>query len=392
MQLDPTTYKFTDKGNFSRISLLIGILGLILSAIGLFVDRSRFFQSWLISFSFWFSIALGGLFMVMLHHLVGAVWSVVLRRIEENFMALLPWMILFFIPLVFGLHDLYHWSQPDAAAHDALIAKKAAYLNPTFFYIRAAGYFIILWLMSRGLYRASIAQDEKLDARQRKTFQIISAPGMLLFAVTTTFASFDWLMSLDPHWYSTIFGVYFYTGSLVAIISIITLVAVKLRMQGFLKNIITVEHYHDLGKLTFAFMILWAYMAFSQYFLIWYGDIPEETSFFHHRWGGGWKVLSLLLIFGHFVIPFFLLISRAAKRMPGFLAAVCFWLLFMHWIDLYWIVMPVFSHHFVLSWLDFTTMIGIGGIFMYIFGMKLTKHAIIPVNDPQLQKSINLVS
>jgi hypothetical protein len=330
--------------------------------------------------------------MVLLHHLVGAVWSIVLRRIVESVMAVLPLMIIFFIPVALGIFDLYHWSHQDAVAHDELLQKKVGYLNIPFFYIRAVGYFILWFLLSRSLYKTSLAQDQKFDAEQIKKFRSTSAPGILLFAITATFASFDWLMSLDPHWYSTIFGVYFFAGSIVALITFITVIAIRLRMQGFLKDVITVEHYHDLGKLTFAFMILWAYMAFSQYFLIWYGNIPEETAWFHHRWDGGWKAVTLLLVLGHFTIPFILLISRASKRNVTFLGIICFWLLFMHWVDLYWIVMPNFHHQFAVSWMDLTTMIGVGGFFLWMFCLKFTTHPIIPVNDPKLQESINLIS
>jgi hypothetical protein len=323
---------------------------------------------------------------------VGAVWSVVLRRLAENIMAVLPLFIIFFIPVALGIYDLYHWSHSDAVIHDELLQKKAGYLNIPFFYLRTVVYFVIWFLLSRSLYRVSLTQDLQSEGGFVNKFRSISAPGMLLFAITATFASFDWLMSLDPHWYSTIFGVYFFAGSTLASITLITVIAARFRRQGILKDIITLEHYHDLGKLAFAFMILWAYMAFSQYFLIWYGNIPEETTWFHHRWDGGWKWITLLLVFGYFTIPFILLIGRGTKRNVVFLGVICFWLLFMHWVDLFWIVMPNYHHHLSVSWMDLTTMIGVGGLFLRLFWQKLLKHPVIPVKDPRLQESINLIS
>ena len=193
----------------------------------------------------------------------------------------------------------------------------------------------------------------------------ISAPGMILFAITLTFASWDWLMSLDAHWYSTIFGAYYFSGCALSALVLVTLTAIYLRSKQVLVHQITVEHYHDLAKLTFAFTVFWAYMAFSQYFLIWYANIPEETIWFKHRWDGSWKTISLLLVIGHFAVPFLVLISRAAKRSTKVLLSAGVWLLFMHWIDLYWLVMPnLHQHGFVPSWMDLTTMLGIGGIFL----------------------------
>jgi len=391
MNIDRNTYRLTDGGRYGTVALGLGIGGLVLSAVGYLVDPAQFFHSYLTAFVFWLTIGLGGIFFTMLHHLVGARWSVVLRRLAEAIGANTPWMIIFFIPLLAGMHELYHWTHAEAVASDQLLQAKAPYLNVGFFIVRAVFYFAVWLLLAYGLYRLSLKQDSGHTEEIRKKMVRLSAPGMIAFAVTITFASFDWLMSLDAHWYSTIFGVYIFSGALVGILSFMTITAVYLRKKNILAETITVEHYHDLGRLTFAFTVFWAYMAFSQYFLIWYANIPEETVWFLHRWEGGWKTLSLVLVLGHFVIPFFILITRGAKRKPGFLKIIVIWMFLMHLVDLYWVVMPSLHHHGVhLSWIDPVTVIGIGGIFCWLFWRRLLSQPLVPVGDPGLDESINI--
>jgi hypothetical protein len=216
---------------------------------------------------------------------------------------------------------------------------------------------------------------------------------MILFAVTVTFFSFDLLMSLDPHWYSTIFGVYFFAGCFLSVLSFMAINIIHLRKKGALVNEITSEHFRDLGKLIFAFLIFWGYMAFSQYFLIWYANIPEETLWFLHRWEGSWKTISLILVFGHFVMPFFVLFPMEIKRKIPAMLTISVWLLLMHWIDLYWIVMPSLHHHGVhFSWMDLTTMAGIGGFFVWRIRRNICAHPLVPINDPRLETSIKIIS
>ncbi len=391
MDYNKETYRLSGDTRLTKLPLIIGIVGLALSAIGYSTNHEQFFHSYLTSYIFWLSIGWGGLFFTMIHHLTGAVWSVVIRRISETLMMTIPWMALLFLPLIPGLHDLYHWTHTAEVAHDVILQKKASYLNISFFLIRAAGYFIVWIVLSNLLYKKSLKQDE--DGAKVGSFLKISAPGMILFGFTVTFASFDWLMSLNPHWYSTIYGVYIFSGGVMAMFASIAIVATYLQSRGILKETITTVHYHDLGKLLFAFMIFWAYMAFSQYFLIWYANIPEETVWFADRWKGSWKTVSLLIVFGHFVIPFFALISQAAKRNPVRLSLIALWLLLMHWVDLYWNVVPTLhpdSAH--ISWMDLTTMVGIGGIFLWLFWRRLLTNPLVPTGDPNLQKSIKFVS
>ncbi len=391
MKLDNHTYKLTDSGNFGKIALIAGIFGLGASIAGFAMDRNQFFFSYLTAFAFWTTIGLGGLFLTMIQHLTGAYWSIVLRRFLENIMSGLPLMALFFIPiLLFGMHDLYHWADVEQVAHDAILTKKKAYLNPTFFSIRAAVYFTVWFTLVTILYKTSIANDEKPAQAQIDKMQTISAPGMILFAFSLTYASYDWLMSLDPHWYSTIFGLYVFAGSVFSCIAVTILLLYYVQSFGILTDVITVEHRHDLGKLLFTFNVFWAYMAFSNYFLIWYANIPEETLWFSHRWPGNWKYISLTLLFGHFFVPFFLLMPRAGKRNRNFLAVIAAYLLVMQWVDMYWLIQPANHHlehsaHF--SWMDFTTWLGIGGIFLWFVWQKFTKNALLPLNDYRLATS-----
>ncbi len=393
MRFDKQTFRLIDDGGFAKKSLMVGVAGLALSFMGYFSDSHQFFYSYLTSFTFWFTIAMGGLFFVMLHHLTNATWSVVLRRISENLMSNILLMAILFIPVLLGIKELYHWSHPDLVAADPLLLKKSPYLNIPFFIIRAAIYFGIWILLSRLLNKTSIDQDKAHSENQTKRFRKISAPGMILFAFTISFAAFDWFMSLDAHWYSTIFGVYIFSGGLLNGLAFIAMVTIYLKSKGPFSDIVTSEHFHDLGKLLFAFTIFWAYICFSQYFLIWYANIPEETIWFSARWKGAWKYFSLAIIFGHFVIPFFALITQAAKRNLKVMTSIVILLFIVHWIDLYWIIMPnLLTDGAKISWLDLTTMLGVGGIFMWNYLRLSKKTSLIPLNDPRLKASVEIFS
>ena len=374
----------------SLIALIIGILGLILSLVAFFANSEHFFHSYLVAFAFWTSIALGGLFLTFLHYLTGAVWSVVLRRIFESFMAVLPVMALFLIPVLLGMYELYHWTHAEAVEQDILLQQKSPYLNIPFFVVRSVLFFVIWSVFARVLYHLSIKNDWTGDATLLKKARRISPLVAILFAITLSFAAFDWLMSLDALWYSTIFGVYYFSGSTVATIALLILFVVMFDKAGFIKNLISIEHYHDLGKLLFTFTVFWAYIAFSQYFLIWYANIPEETIWFAHRWEGAWKSVSLFLVIGHFVLPFFVLMMRSTKRNMAVLVFMSLWLLFMHLVDMYWLVMPNLFHHDVhLSWIDVAPFLGIGGIFVWLAYVQLSRNSLVAINDPKLKESIN---
>jgi hypothetical protein len=387
--------KFTiSKGAyFGKPALIAGVVGLALTAAGFTMDAAQFYHSWLVAFVFWVTLGLGGLFFTMIHHAGGAEWSTVLRRTSESVMMTLPLMLVFFIPVIFGAHDLFHWTHEEAVAGDALLQKKAPYLNMTFFTIRGVVYFAIWSVLAILLYKKSIKQDETGDPELVPSMRRISAPGLVLFGLTATFAAFDWLMSLDPHWYSTIFGLYVFAGALLSIISFLVLSSLAMRSKNLLNDIISAEHYHDLGKFLFGFTVFWGYMAFSQYFLIWYANIPEETIYFHHRWQGGWKYITMILVFGKFLIPFIVLLPRFVKRNFNLMGLIAGWVFVMHWVDVYWMVLPNLHQHDVhFSWMDITATLGIGGVVLWYFWNKLTSTALIPVKDPNLDKSIHFTN
>jgi len=379
--------------SLEKVSLIIGVIGIIATVAGYFADSHRFFFSYLTAFAFWATLALGGLFFTMLHHLTGATWSVVIRRISETIMSILPIMAIFFIPILLGMQNLYHWTSPEAVTGDHLLEHKESYLNIPFFLIRTIGYFVVWTLLAVLLYRTSLKEDDGHTPALAEKMKKISAPGMVVFALSVTYAAFDWFMSQDPHWYSTMFGVYIFSGGLVSILAFLAYLSLSLRKKNVLTDIISEEHYHDLGKLMFAFMVFWAYVAFSQYFLIWYANIPEETIWFDHRYQGIWKYVTLLIAYGYFVVPFLILIVRGAKRKLGFLKIMAGWLLLMHWVDLNWIIVPSMGDHASwISWIDIASMAGIGGIFMWLFWKRLFANALVPINDPRLGSSIKFIN
>jgi hypothetical protein len=351
-------------------------------------DPERFFAAWLVAFFFFLSVALGCLYFVLIHTAMHGTWGLVVRRFAENAAATLPLFAVLFLPVAFGLHTLYHWSHADAVAHDALLQLKAPYLNERFFLIRAASYFavwcgIALWFRS-----VSRRQDRGDGQAHATTLKRWSGALLIPLALTHTFAAFDWVMSLAPHWYSTIFGVYAFAGGLVAGFALITLASVGLRRAGLVPGL-TQEHLHDLGKLLFAFTVFWAYIAFSQFFLIWYGNIPEETVFYRIRLAGGFRLLTVALAVGHFVLPFFFLLPRSIKRKPATLVGAALWLLAMHLLDVYWLVIPSVEGlgarpHVV----DAAALLAVGGAFVAAFGWLMVRSPLVPKGDPRLQESL----
>ncbi len=374
-------------------------IGLVLAAVGLGGSlalglagaeaRPQLWHSWLVGALFVLSIALGGLFFVLVHHSTQAGWSVVVRRIAENAMATLPFLGLLFVPLVFGMGDLFHWTHADAVAHDPLLKHKQPYLNVPFFLLRSLFYFGLWSAMALWFGRQSRLQDATGDHDITRRMRRMSAPGLLLFALSVTFFAFDWVMSLNAHWYSTIFGAYFFAGSTMAFFAFMALVALGERRTGLLAQVVNEEHLHDIAKLLFAFLVFWAYMAFSQYLLIWYANLPEETGFFAQRLSGSWRGASVGLAVGHFVVPFFFLLPRTIKRHPKTLAAAAVWLLAMHLLDLYWLVMPnLHADGITPSLLDGAALIGCCGVFLAAFGWSLRRQALVPLRDPRLPESL----
>ena len=350
-------------------------------------------HSWLLAVTFFLTIGLGGLFFVLLQYLVRAGWSVVVRRMAEHLAAALPLLGLLLLPVVvptiFGNGDLFHWADPHERESSHLLHEKAPYLNGAFLLVRVLVYVGIWTLLVRAFNRRSLAQDDTGEPQLTKWMQTRSAPSVLVFALTLTFFSFDMLMSLNYEWFSTIFGVYIFAGSALALFATLVLMARRFEKRGQLDGIVTTEHYHDLGKLMFAFVFFWGYIAFSQFMLIWYGDIPEETQWFAARWVGGWKTVSLLLLFGHFLLPFVGLLSRHVKRNRLLLGGWAVVLLVMHLVDLYWLIMPTLSPEGpVVGVIDFAALLGVGGLFFGGLLRRIDGRPLVPLRDPRLDESL----
>lgn len=375
-----------------RTAGAIGILSLgasVLLSIGSDEALGRFFHSYLVAFAYFLSLSLGALFFVILHHLTRAGWGVVVRRLAEGMAAnLLPLAVLL-IPVLIGMHHLYHWTHADAVAHDPLLQWKAPYLNTPFFLIRAAVYFGVWILLASFFVRRSFAQDASGDKNLTRSMERFSGPAMVLYAITTCVAAFDLLMSLDPHWFSTIFGVYYFSGGVVGFFAALAVLVILLQQTGRLRKAITPEHYHDLGKLIFAFTVFWAYIAFSQYMLIWYANLPEETGWILKRQTNGWEWVAWTLLFGHFIIPFAVLLPRFVKRTRRFLFLPAVWILLMHAVDLYWLVIPQISPKSAAPHLvDLTCMLGIGGLYVAALAFRLRNRSLVPERDPRLPESL----
>jgi hypothetical protein len=371
----------------------VAVLGWVGAIIAYFQNHDQFFSAYLFSYVYWISLSLGATFFVMVQRQTQAEWSVVVRRLAETVMTNFWILAVLFIPVLFGLHSLYEWTHLEnpAVANDHLLQGKSGYLNQTFFIIRAVIFLGIWCLFSWKLYGFSVKQDANGDPNETRKAAKWSAPGIPILILSASFAAIDWLMSLQPHWYSTMWGVYFFAGGGVAFMALLALICVWLRSNGILDEVITVEHYHDIGKLLFAFNVFWSYVAFSQYFLIWYANLMEETSFFVNRKVGSWLGVSLLLAIGHFVVPFLILISRGAKRHPVVLPLMAAWMLFIHAVDHFWIVMPVRNPNGVAwgqIWMNLATWAALGGTCGFFFLTRLSKHSLVPTQDPFLDESL----
>lgn len=397
-----TTINLTDtelpKGSLlGRLPLAflgLGIAALIYWATHYQLDHSRAMYAYLFGFIVVLSLALGCLIFVLIQHVTRAGWSVAVRRLAETAIALLPLFIIFFIPIALSTHDLFPWTHEDHI--DEILGKKLPYLNEQFFLMRSFGYLLVWAVIGVIFYRLSLSQDSGNRFDNTRTLQALSAPSVIIFGLSVTFASFDWVMSLQPHWYSTIFGVYFFAGCLLFALAFITLMAMLLQKTGVLKNAITGEHYHDLGKLLFGFTIFWAYISFSQFMLYWYGNIPEEIEFYTHRMKNGWDTISWAIPVINFFIPFLALMSRVLKRVKLVLAFNCLWVIFVHLIDLYWLILPSYNDpnvhegptHFHVALVDVLAVLGLGLIFFGAYLMVLSRRKLLALGDPRLKESL----
>ncbi len=370
-----------------RQSLMIGVVGLLLYTVGGWANPEQFFRSYLLAYVFWVGISLGSLGVVMLHHLTGGGWGFVIRRLLESGTRTLPLMALLFVPLLFGMSDLYVWARPDAVAADEILQHKSAYLNPSFFMLRTAIYFAAWIGVASLLNRWSGEQDRTAAPGLTRRLQLLSGPGLVLYGLTVTFASVDWVMSLEPHWFSSIYGILFMVGQGLASLAFATALAVALADRPPLSELVSPARLHDLGNLLLAFVMLWTYIAFSQFLIIWSGNLPEEIPWYLHRTGGGWQWIGLFLLAFHFALPFLLLLSRQIKRDARMLMIVSAAIIAMRLVDLYWLVVPAFHPDGVrLHWMDLAAPVGIGGLWMAVFAWQLKQRPLVPIHDPRLKE------
>ncbi len=412
-------------GDLKTAQLGLIVAGVALVVVGWFMSHHSAL-SYLVGYMGVLGVCLGALFFTMIQHITRAGWSVPVRRVTENMAGTLPFMLLLFVPVVIGFDDIYHhWThaviEEGQPGYDAVIAGKSGFLNSTFFFVRVVIYFAV-WIGLALYFRGqSIKQDESGDPAISLRMSQVAAPGLLLFALSLTFASFDWIMSIDPHWFSTIFGVAFFSGAVMASLAFAILLCMWLTKKGYYKGAITKEHYHDVGKLMWAFMLFWTYTNFSQYMLIWYANLPEETVWYAHRMEHGWGAVGPILIVGHFLFPFVFLMSRNMKRHPVALPAGAIFLLVIHCIDMQYLILPSglgghegdhggdggvaaadaadgHAHGFSEQLGEYFHTIEVGdfacfvGLFLLIGGltlMNVRRSNLIPLRDPRLRESLN---
>jgi hypothetical protein len=376
-------------GSVRTRALVVGVVFLVLLLIGAFVDREKFFHAYLVGFIFWVGITVGSLALLMLQHLTGGAWGIVIRRVLEASARTLPLMGLLFIPIVLGLKHIYPWMHAEAMHTAALQQKAAKFLNPSFFTIRAVVYFAIWSLAAFLLNRLSLQQDRNPSRRLRKNMQIVSGPGLVLLVLCVTFAAIDWVMSLDPAWFSTIFGLIFVASWTLSALAFTTLTMTWLSRREPMNAVVQRSHFHDLGNLTLALVMLWTYFAFSQYLIIWSGNLPEETTWYVARKHGGWGAIALAIVILQFVFPFLSLLSRATKTSAQKLALLAVLILLMRIVDVIWLIEPTYHPgDFVLNWMDFVAPIAIGGLWLAVFSWQLQKRPMVPINDPQLEQAL----
>lgn len=371
--------------------LLFGGGALVVSLVGAFLDPTQFFRSWLLAYLFWIALPLGAFGFVCLHNMTGGAWGFVIRRILESAAATMPLVAVLFLPVLLGVQHLYPWAVPEVVAADELIRHKTPYLNVPFFVARAVLYFAAWIGASWLLVRWSRQQDEggSHGPDLTRRMQLVSGAGLPLYALTVSFATIDWGMTLEPEWFSTVYGMIFVAGQGLATLAFAILVLWRVRDRGELRGVVQPSHFNDLGSLTLAFVMLWAYLAFSQYLIIWSGNLPEEIGWYLHRSRGGWQLVGPVLMAFHFALPFLLLLSRGRKRDPAALARVAGWVLALRWVDLYWLVVPAFFPEAVhIHWLDLTLFVAIGGLWLAFFLHRLGSWPLLPQNDPRLAEAL----
>lgn len=370
-----------------RFALAAAVAGSLATGAGYFmVGREQFFQSYLMAFLFVLAFACGSLGFLMIHHLVIGRWGFVIQRPLEAATRTFPLLVVLFIPIALGLTDLYSWARPEAL-HDHVLLKKAAYLNATAFYIRAAIYFSVWLVLSYFLSAWSQKQDanpgeaKALELRMRK----LSGIGLVIFGIMVTGAAMDWIMSIEPKWYSSIFGALVMVGQGLSAMCLMALLMNRLKGCAPFDKLVTPQQFHDIGNFMFSFTILWTYMSIAQYIIIWSGNLPEEVEYYLHRKEGGWSLLILVITIFGFVLPFLLMLFKSNKRRSGVLAGIATLVLLVRLLDLQWMVTPTFRHHVHIHWLDVAAWVGVTGVWLVAFFRQLSARPAVPQHDPRFE-------
>lgn len=385
-KVEPKKFELTDKCKMTMFAMMgVGVATL---AAGFAVDQERVWHSYLASYFFFASLALGGLFFTAIQHAVSAGWSVTVRRISEAMVSFLPVVLVGGLLLLLAGSNLYLWLDHDVVAKDAILQGKSGYLNSTFFGLRLV-VFAALWLfLGKKIVDYSLKQDVDGDESWTRKLVPVSIAFIMIFALSFSLFSVDLLMSLEPHWFSTIFGVYCFSGAFQTTFAFMILMALYVKSKGWVDGLITIEHVHDLAKMMKGFTVFWAYIAFSQFMLIWYANLPEETVFYLHRSHGGWMEVSLGLLVFKFVVPFVLLLPRWAKRTPKHLVMVSILILVTQYMDIYWLVYPNYKDHVVFSWMEVGVFVGFLGLFLFMVARFLSRNNLVPLKDPRIHESL----
>jgi len=371
-------------------ALFAGMVGLVICIIGILKAPDRFFPSYLLAFMFVLGLSLGSLGLLMLQHLTGGNWGIIIRRPLESATRALALVAVLFVPIFFGTRYLYAaWLNAPPSGEGALSEFQRSYLTLNGFRVRAILYFVV-WLILVFIFnRWSREQDvNREDRGLRRRLKMLAGPGIILYVFVMSFAAIDWVMSISPHWASTIYGFLFVAGQLISSMSLMIAVVVLLARTGPLSGVLQPRHIHDLGKLLLAFVMLWAYFSFSQLLIIWSGNQPEEITFYYSRLHSQWGVVALIVVIFHFFVPFFLLLSRDLKRNTNLLPKVALWLIFMRLVDLFWMTRPEFTPHAWPNVWDLAALLALGGLWFFVFAGQLKQLPLLPLGDPKLAEAI----
>ena len=380
--------KLVDAGFIRTVFTVMAALGLLLMVTAWVKDPKHFWTAFVHNHFFFMSLTVGGLFFAVIQWVTSAMWSAPIRRFAESFTAFLPIVLVSTVVMYFGLKHLYLWADAAKVQGDLILSGKKAYLSENFFMIRLVAAVVVWFIFARIMIGNSILQDSTKDPALTSKNRTWGPLFLILFAVSFTFTSFDLLMSLDPYWFSTMFGVYCFAGLFYSTLALIAIVTIAMKRKGMLEGILNENHLHDLGKFMLAFTVFWAYIGFSQFMLIWYANMPEETGYFMHRLTPGWKGVSAFLLFGKFFLPFFILLPRANKRSEKVLWNVAWFMLVAQWIDVLWMVQPEFYDSPKVTWVELGSLIGFTGLFGLSVIRFLSKHTVVAVGDPKLPESV----